>query len=467
MRAVSFVENIEFDFAGPVLRNGLALGDVDNDGNDELVVGNEDGDLCIFKGAECWQTINSLGFISCLAIGDVLNIKENCLVVISADGWCHIYYISKKKATKQANLEADFPSLYSQNDSSEDETKQLLSTEENGFLELIHKQRIPANSKVAILGDIDNDGYIELVLGLTDRVVRSYRWVDVPSINDGTSSISSKVIRGKLVGLNKWECANQIGSVTLHHSSDGSPCLLVAQPGGTFMRIKCQTEGAYGPITENFDASESNSIRSDSFAASFVDYQFLGLSRMRNQNISTEILGDLNVVNESESTQNKGKPYAVATLDGTIMLVQDEIILWAIQVDHQTFALSKLDVTGNGYDDIIVCSWDGQTYILDQEKNSVRFQLDEPVQAFCTGNYSLALGQKPSPCLVYVTFWNKIFLYYDVHIKSMIIKKFVPDFTKLEGPEPLLEKLNPTEEETTNRKTKRDLVEFLLYGVEN
>lgn len=49
MRAVSFVENIEFDFAGPVLRNGLALGDVDNDGNDELVVGNEDGDLCIFK----------------------------------------------------------------------------------------------------------------------------------------------------------------------------------------------------------------------------------------------------------------------------------------------------------------------------------------------------------------------------------------------------------------------------------
>lgn len=49
----------------------------------------------------------------------------------------------------------------------------------------------------------------------------------------------------------------------------------------------------------------------------------------------------------------------------------------------------------------------------------------------------------------------------------MIIKKFVPDFTKLEGPEPLLEKLNPTEEETTNRKTKRDLVEFLLYGVEN
>lgn len=49
MRAVNFVENIEFDFHGPVVRNGLALGDVDNDGNYELVVGNESGDISIFK----------------------------------------------------------------------------------------------------------------------------------------------------------------------------------------------------------------------------------------------------------------------------------------------------------------------------------------------------------------------------------------------------------------------------------
>lgn len=74
---------------------------------------------------------------------------------------------------------------------------------------------------------------------------------------------------------------------------------------------------------------------------------------MRNQNISTEILGDLktqeHVSNASpvrnsstESTESqsgepenkiakmKGNPYAVATLDGTIMLVEDEIILWLV-----------------------------------------------------------------------------------------------------------------------------------------
>lgn len=49
MRSVSLVEHIEFDFTGPVLRNGLTLGDVDNDGHQELVVGNEDGDVSIFK----------------------------------------------------------------------------------------------------------------------------------------------------------------------------------------------------------------------------------------------------------------------------------------------------------------------------------------------------------------------------------------------------------------------------------
>lgn len=65
---------------------------------------------------------------------------------------------------------------------------------------------------------------------------------------------------------------------------------------------------------------------------SAVDYQFLGISRMRNPNISTEILGDLvppdHKKNETSQSTIKGPPYALATLDGTIMLVQDEIILW-------------------------------------------------------------------------------------------------------------------------------------------
>lgn len=78
-----------------------------------------------------------------------------------------------------------------------------------------------------------------------------------------------------------------------------------------------------------------------------------------------------------------------------------------MQVDHQIFALCRLDVTGDKSDEIIACAWDGQTYILDQHRRSVRFQFEEPVRAFCTGNYSVTPGAS-TPSLVYNTFNNKV-----------------------------------------------------------
>lgn len=49
----------------------------------------------------------------------------------------------------------------------------------------------------------------------------------------------------------------------------------------------------------------------------------------KNDTINMNQLED-NDINDTISSENvpKGKPYALATLDGTIMLVQDEIILW-------------------------------------------------------------------------------------------------------------------------------------------
>lgn len=91
------------------------------------------------------------------------------------------------------------------------------------------------------------------------------------------------------------------------------------------MRICCSPEEATAS-QEVIEKSTSTSSLSDILPGSAIDYQFLGLSRMRNQNISTEIIGDLKTL--ESGPEIKGRPYAVATLDGTIMLVQDEIILW-------------------------------------------------------------------------------------------------------------------------------------------
>ncbi|XP_066587927.1 KICSTOR complex protein ITFG2-like isoform X2 [Prorops nasuta] len=458
------------------------------------------------------------------------------------------------------------------------------ANELGGKMECVHVQRVPTNTKIALVADIDNDGSNELILGLTDRVVRSYKW-----------SSNSHSETGKLVGLSKWECTNQIGTVTLQHTSDGTPTLLVAQPGGTFMRIKCSPESSR--LDE--EMYELNSER----AASCVDYQTLGISTMRNPNISTEIIGDLksgiipiqsdigvrtskyiqkdnlvssksdhtkdhqndsqketkesndskenveqqefviedpsmirfyslteptdvdqvdgnfhagNIIlgeynssdekksllptfkdfshisnsNKSEVSNNNNnnkdntttkkenekecgdtaikqetlstKPYALATLDGTIMLVKDDIILWAMQVDHQIFSLCQLDVTGDGSDEIVACAWDGQTYILDQQRNSVRFQFEESVRAFCTGNYNVIPGTS-TPCLVYNTFNNKIFIYYDVILPSMKISPLKPEEDLSEEEKKALWKIIGDGDETERQQKLQQFTEWLLY----
>ena len=51
----------------------------------------------------------------------------------------------------------------------------------------------------------------------------------------------------------------------------------------------------------------------------------------------------------------------------------------------------SLIVQGSGSDEIVVCAWDGMTYIVDQQRNSVRFQFEQNVSAFTAGtmyNYS-------------------------------------------------------------------------------
>jgi len=79
---------------------------------------------------------------------------------------------------------------------------------------------------VLLLGDIDADGMVELIVGLTDRVIRSYRW-------------SQRAAGGRLVPLHKWECTNQIGSIILTKDKNNRPCLLVSQPGVSALRIYC------------------------------------------------------------------------------------------------------------------------------------------------------------------------------------------------------------------------------------
>jgi hypothetical protein len=127
MHAVCFVRRFEFDLNGTVFPNALSLDDVDNDGSNELVVGNMSGELVIFKSDQLWQKVTGLGMITALGIGDIFNIGSNALVVVGGDGWCHILFKAKQDDVVE---------------------------QRKGKLESVHIQRIPANTKVSLNNDL-------------------------------------------------------------------------------------------------------------------------------------------------------------------------------------------------------------------------------------------------------------------------------------------------------------------------
>lgn len=65
-----------------------------------------------------------------------------------------------------------------------------------------------------------------------------------------------------------------------------------------------------------------------------VDYVPLMSGKMRNFCISSEIIGNLTMKNiNCDKPTSGGTAYAVATLDGTLMLVKDEEIIWFVLND--------------------------------------------------------------------------------------------------------------------------------------
>ena len=97
------------------------------------------------------------------------------------------------------------------------------------------------------------------------------------------------------------------------------------------MKLKCSKE------TEQQDSSrqeqeQEEEEQTEVLSNMSVEYEPLGVNRRRNPNVSAEIVGGFRT-GDSEGTR-----YAIVTLDGTIMLVDNcdkppmESIMWNLQV---------------------------------------------------------------------------------------------------------------------------------------
>lgn len=386
MRSVSYVQRVALDFSGSLFPHAICLGDVDNDTLNELVVGDTSGKLSVYKKDDSrpWVTCSCQGMLTCVGVGDVCNKGKNLVVAVSAEGWFHLFDLTPAKA-----LDA----------SGHHET---LTGEEP---RPVFKQHIPANTKVMLISDIDGDGCRELVVGYTDRVVRAFRWEE---LGEGGEHLT-----GQLVSLKKWMLEGQVDSLSVTLGPQGVPELMVSQPGCAYAVLLCTwNQDAGSPPTSEAAAEGS---RETPAARDVVLHQTSG--RIHNKNVSTHLIGN---IKQGHNPESRGSGlFALCTLDGTLKLMEEaDKLLWSVQVDHQLFALEKLDVTGNGHEEVVACAWDGQTYIIDHNRTVVRFQVDENIRAFCAGLYACKEGRN-SPCLVYVTFNQKIYVYWEVQLERM------------------------------------------------
>ncbi|XP_060873368.1 KICSTOR complex protein ITFG2-like [Metopolophium dirhodum] len=365
----TFVDFFDFELPGNVLNSAIALGDVDNDNEIELVIGSVEGDLFIFKGHQLIQKISALGIITAIAIGDLMHCGSNAVIVITGDGWCHIYLCLK----------------CSELDPSDECIMKL---------EPVHHQRIPANTKVILLGDMDSDGMLELIIGSTDKVVHSFRWIQ-------------NVAAGRLVPLHKWGCANQIGSIILIKDDKNQPCLLVSQPGITAMRFYC-------PIT--FPEFIENKIKYENENELPIE--------LFNASISSVMIGDLKVDIEcdQELFDKNDHLYGIASLDGLVMLAKKETILWSKNIDQELFIISKLSIADDGPDYLITCSLNGDTIIVDQKSQHSTFKFGESVSAFCCGMYTVKPNTKSMPSFVFITNSQKVYVYYGLKLPSTCVQ---------------------------------------------
>ncbi|MBV98950.1 Integrin-alpha FG-GAP repeat-containing protein 2, partial [Eschrichtius robustus] len=305
----------------------------------ELVVGDTSGKLSVYKNDDSrpWLTCSCQGMLTCVGVGDVCNKGKNLVVAVSAEGWFHLCDLTPTKAPDASGHH------------------ETLGGEEQ---RPVFKQHIPANTKVMLISDIDGDGCCELVVGYTDRVVRAFRWED---LGDGTEHLT-----GQLVLLKKWMLEGQVDSLSVTPGPLGVPELMVSQPGCAYAILLCTWNTGPGPPPPSEGPEEGT--RETPAARDVVLHQTSG--RIHNKNCilhappsaALSVCSDLALPFSPPSSGPSTAPtppptgrspksgasglFALCTLDGTLKLTEEaDKLLWSVQVDHQLFALEKLDVT--------------------------------------------------------------------------------------------------------------------------
>ncbi|CAG8529988.1 22369_t:CDS:10 [Cetraspora pellucida] len=437
MKSICLVDKLIWNFPGNMNPHSFAFGDVDNDEDNEFVIGNLNGELSVFKGnpinGRPVMTVNGLGTITCVAVGDIKNSGKNSVVCVSAEGECNIFDILRNNYTSTTD-EENVPTSTRRISEAK---MPLIKPNLNDYSRLT--LNVPVNCNHILIADIDGDGMNEIILARTDRILHVYYYemplpadgsmVNKPSSKDQQNLLtrsgnliteiavnrSSKdksnvnEISPTLKEKKQWFFDDQITSLsTATDPQTSSPLLLVGQPGGHFMKID-KNENLTCPTQMSNDLQCPDELTE----------------------VSTEVAKGIKWKN--------GKSYDVIvliTMDGNFTFFDFQTSTMSrheLQVTHKLFGITAInffcdesEILPKGQDDdvFVACTWNGNTYIIDRDFNVVKFEFEGRVCAFAAGQYAVVPGCNV-PCFIYVDFEDHITVYHNLRVNTKPVQNFM------------------------------------------
>ena len=254
---------------------------------------------------------------------------------------------------------------------------------------------LPTNSSCAIIADVDADGRAEIVIAAADRSLTVYR---LQRLDDTSPDVQD----WELVDLVSWALPSQIRSLSTIALPSGVG-IVASQPGGEGLVFRACHWGGDPPLATGGGSADAQVVGLDDGRLGVATTD--GVVRMLELHQHGE-----------EEEEGEGEEGGETTIG------------WEVQLSRRLLSATSLDVCQEGGRGVMtLCAWDGVTYFMDPSGNVVRFDADERVSAFAAGYYRIDPEGDPSLVLVYVTYSDKIKVFYDVGLNSIGRETIGPD----------------------------------------
>lgn len=281
-----------------------------------------------------------------------------------------------------------------------------------------YRWHVVSNATCIMLGDIDETGKNELIIGSSDRLIYVYTIVD--DLDEEGNTV--KILKLK----RKWRLPGQVISLSMFYDNWGRPVVLATQQEGCYTTIDHKSTMKFFKVGRKQSTEETFEV--DPNGPSEIIY-------VRRSPLSKDGLPQDPVL------------FLISYMNGSIKM-QEETgkILWEMQLDRQLFPIKALDFSQDGDQSVIISSWDGMTYVIDQRGNSIQAKFHDRIRAFTAGYFSPTETQT-FPCLVYLTFSDQLIVYYNLAMQKIETQTVVSSMkNQIDEIQRLEEEVNNNEE---------------------